>query len=165
MDTTIPPAVRSLPPGIEPNAFPGGEVRMPDFRTVVEMLSDFLLNEVPQASELSRSLVFRFAKQTVSNAIVFAEKQHDYGAGNIAKFGERGVLVRVSDKVERLINLDGGTAPQNESVKDNWGDVANYGTIGQMTNAGEWPGCQEKHLLCRTTPPAAPGSKYESRDE
>jgi hypothetical protein len=33
------------------------------------------------------------------------KKRKDYGTENIKKFGTKGVLVRVSDKVERLINL------------------------------------------------------------
>lgn len=37
---------------------------------------------------------------------LFDKKQLDYGRENIAKFGEQGVLVRTSDKLERLINLN-----------------------------------------------------------
>lgn len=69
----------------------------------------------------------------------FCRKQRDYGRGNIAKFGENGVLVRVSDKVERLINLSNrADAPMNESVDDSWLDVATYGVIGMICRRGEW---------------------------
>jgi hypothetical protein len=76
---------------------------------------------------------------------VFCKKQRDYGRGNISKFGADGVMVRVSDKIERLINLSKraegtvGHAPINESVADTWLDIATYGVIGMMCRAGKWP--------------------------
>lgn len=129
----------------------------PDPRTdrasVVALLQDFLLNTVAQNDDVSRGLVCVFAEQIVDNAIVFAKKQHDYGPGNIASFGEFGVLVRTSDKIARLTNLQGRPAV-NESVGDSWLDVANYGVIAQMVRARLWPGCQEKHMLAPSTPPS-----------
>lgn len=66
-------------------------------------------------------------------------KQRDYGVGNIAKFGEYGVVVRLSDKIERLINLhNSGNEPSNESLDDTWTDVIGYGIIGKMVRAGNW---------------------------
>lgn len=66
-------------------------------------------------------------------------KQRDYGPGNIANFGEFGVLVRTSDKFERLKNLlQSGADPQNESLDDTWLDLANYGLIGLMVRRGLW---------------------------
>lgn len=125
--------------------------------TVVEFLTDFLLSEVPQSDEASKELVFKFARQIVENAVVFAKKQHDYGAGNIASFGEIGVLVRVSDKLARLKNLMGKVA-KNEAVADSWLDIANYGPIAQIVARGEWPGCEDKHLLCAKPGPSQPAT-------
>lgn len=66
-------------------------------------------------------------------------KQTDYGPSNISKFGEFGVLVRASDKVERLTNLRANNKkPMNESVVDTWLDVAGYGVIGLMILHGVW---------------------------
>lgn len=60
-------------------------------------------------------------------------KQRDYGHGNILKFGLTGVVVRLSDKVERLKNLFGNeAAPANESVADTWLDIVGYCAIGMM---------------------------------
>ena len=70
---------------------------------------------------------------------VLLAKQADYGPGNIAKFGELGVLVRASDKVERLTNLlQSGREPNHESLDDSWLDLANYGLIGLMVRRGLW---------------------------
>lgn len=70
---------------------------------------------------------------------LFDKKQADYGKGNISKFGEKGVLVRVNDKVERLINLLwNNRSPNFESVQDTWDDLAVYGVIGGLCHTGEW---------------------------
>ena len=58
------------------------------------------------------------------------QKRADYGAENIKKFGSYGVLVRVSDKVERLINLSKrNNKPNFESVEDTWRDIAGYAIL------------------------------------
>lgn len=64
---------------------------------------------------------------------VLISKNFDYGHGNILKFGEFGVLVRVSDKIERLRTLLGNDLePKNESIYDSWEDTACYAIICLM---------------------------------
>ncbi|MCL8207747.1 MAG: hypothetical protein K6V97_06720 [Actinomycetia bacterium] len=81
---------------------------------------------------------------------LMVRKQTDYGSGNIAAFGEMGVLVRLSDKLERLKHLlfhrDAvtgevtwrGTNPQNETVDDTYRDILNYALIALMLRRGYW---------------------------
>ena len=77
--------------------------------------------------------------------ILFDKKQSDYGKGNISKFGEKGVLVRVNDKVERLCNLLwNNKAPNFESVQDTWDDLAVYGVIGGLCHSGAWDSASER---------------------
>ena len=64
-------------------------------------------------------------------ATLLASKQHDYGHGNITTFGLKGVLVRLSDKVERLINLKSKQA-RNESAVDTLRDIVGYCVIALM---------------------------------
>lgn len=62
-------------------------------------------------------------------------KQHDYGHGNITSFGLQGVLVRLSDKIERLNNLKSKKSKaKNESVLDTLRDVVGYCVIALMLN-------------------------------
>ena len=69
---------------------------------------------------------------------VLINKQHDYGSENIARFGRIGLLVRLHDKISRLINLSRrGVEPKNESLRDNYMDVINYCAIGMMLET-EW---------------------------
>ena len=66
---------------------------------------------------------------------LLASKQHDYGHGNITAFGIKGVLVRLSDKVERFINLKSKKSKaQNESVVDTLRDIVGYCVIALMLN-------------------------------
>ena len=75
----------------------------------------------------------------LSDIELFDKKQHDYGPGNIAKFGEYGVLVRTNDKLERLINLSKRDEdPINESVIDTWQDLSIYGAIARVVRNKEW---------------------------
>ena len=68
---------------------------------------------------------------------VLIRKQRDYGHENIRRFGRRGILVRMHDKVARLENLFGrGVQPRNESIADNLLDVIGYSAIGIMWESG-----------------------------
>lgn len=66
---------------------------------------------------------------------LLASKQHDYGHGNIQSFGLKGVLVRISDKIERLNNLKSKKSKaKNESVLDTLRDIVGYCVIALMLN-------------------------------
>ncbi len=52
----------------------------------------------------------------LENVILLDKKQQDYGSSNISKFGVFGVIVRLSDKIERLKNLKtfAGLSPEQK---------------------------------------------------
>jgi len=94
-----------------------------------------------------------FAKVQEENFVVFCQKQHDYGARNISLGGDMdkaddktlaliGITIRLNDKVQRLLNLikdNGKTAdPENESIRDAFLDISNYGAIAQVVMDGKW---------------------------
>ena len=88
---------------------------------------------------LEEAMTLETLKVMMECAVLFDKKQHDYGPGNIAKFGEFGVLVRTNDKLERLINLNKrGDTPANESVMDTWQDLSVYGAIARVVKQGQW---------------------------
>lgn len=67
----------------------------------------------------------------------FIKKHKDYGKGNILSIKELGIAFREAEKVERLKNLlMDSKAPQNESLDDNWTDVAVYAIIALMYRRG-----------------------------
>ena len=81
---------------------------------------------------------------------ILVKKQIDYGPYNIwhAPGGAtNGLMVRMSDKIERLKNLiysPKSEKPKNESLEDSCVDLANYAIIALMVQRGVWAKYAEK---------------------
>ena len=82
---------------------------------------------------------------------LFCKKQMDYGPSNIAmgtdlttneqkRLSLIGLIVRINDKVQRLINLviKNNREAQNEPTIDAFKDLACYGSIAQIVKNGKW---------------------------
>ena len=82
---------------------------------------------------------------------LFCKKQMDYGPSNIAmgtdlttdeqkRLSKIGLIVRINDKVQRLINLvvKNNRSAQNEPTIDAFKDLACYGIIAQIVDKGAW---------------------------
>ena len=65
---------------------------------------------------------------------LIVNRQRKYGTGNILKFGTVGIIVRMSDKIERLRNMGGDFA--DDSVTDAYMDLVGYACIHWMTANG-----------------------------
>jgi hypothetical protein len=100
-----------------------------------ETLVDKIADELGIQTEIGRKAFNAFC----AAAVLLDTKQRDYGSGNISAFGEKGVIVRLNDKVERLKTLVwNDRSPEHEKVSDTWLDVTNYGIIGLLCHRGEW---------------------------
>ena len=78
------------------------------------------------------------------------KKNSDYSPANIIGTGELGIVVRLWDKIARLLNLSGFRIkiesselcatknPVNESIEDAYYDTAVYGIIGLLVRKGFW---------------------------
>ena len=74
---------------------------------------------------------YKFDADTVTEILI--SKQRDYGPDNIARFGVKGLIVRVHDKVARLENLTSNNREaSNESIEDTFLDIIGYSAIGMM---------------------------------
>jgi hypothetical protein len=104
------------------------------------MFTEEQLDSLAESLGLQTAMGKEILKVSLSNVQLFDKKQLDYGSGNIAVFGEFGVLVRCNDKIERLKNLfkKQQVGPSNEAVYDSWLDLANYGLIGYLCNKRIW---------------------------
>lgn len=73
---------------------------------------------------------------------ILVSKQVDYGPLNIwnAPGGAtNGLMVRMSDKLERLKNLIyNSIEPNHEALEDSFVDIANYAIIALMVERGIW---------------------------
>ncbi len=82
---------------------------------------------------------------------LFCKKQMDYGPSNIAmgtgvgaqvnkKLATTALVVRINDKVQRLLNLvvTNDREAQNEPTIDAFKDLSVYGIIAQIVKNGKW---------------------------
>lgn len=61
---------------------------------------------------------------------LLCSKAIDYGEYGTYKFGEEGILIRLSDKVDRLINIrNREVAVKDETIEDTWLDIAGYALL------------------------------------
>jgi len=103
--------------------------------TKIDRLKNEIFEVLGCKEEQTKTIIDKF----VEDIVLFDKKQHDYGSQNIAKFMATGVLVRCSDKIERLINLHNRKdQPNEESIKDSWQDLSVYGAIARVCEDGEW---------------------------
>lgn len=62
-------------------------------------------------------------------------KRRSYGTTNLIRFGGIGIVIRASDKIDRLANLyrDGGmVSGDGDSRLDAWRDLIGYGVLGLL---------------------------------
>jgi len=89
----------------------------------------------------------RVYMQTDRLAELLIKKQKDYGPKNIsdAPGGPiNGLRVRMYDKLARINNLyETGATPENESLRDSFLDIANYGIIALMVLDKQWEGVHD----------------------
>ena len=92
-----------------------------------------------------------FKKIQTEQYETFCKKQMDYGPSNISmgtgvgetvnvKLATTALVVRINDKVQRLLNLvvTNDRAAQNEPVEDAFKDLSVYGIIAQIVRNGKW---------------------------
>lgn len=103
-------------------------------------LERFVRGTIATAPDPPASFQQMFSMIFSEATVLMASKQAAYGPGNIADFGELGVLIRANDKVRRLKHLlfENGTATNDESVDDSWRDLLNYAAIAIAVRRGWW---------------------------
>ena len=103
------------------------------------MINENTINAISEQLSLNTPAGKSALRLFLDAAVLLDSKNQDYGTGNISAFGERGVVVRLSDKIERLKTLVWqGKSPEHEKVEDSWLDVTNYGIIGLLCHRGDW---------------------------
>ena len=92
-----------------------------------------------------------FQKLQFEQWALFCKKQMDYGPTNISmgtplatddekRLSLVGLIVRINDKVQRLINLvvKNNREAKNEPTIDAFKDLSCYGKIAQIVDNGKW---------------------------
>ena len=104
-----------------------------------------LIDQIWSALGCTEQQTKKIIEQFLDDIKLFDKKQRDYGTNNISKFGVFGVLVRASDKLERLTHLYSKSKKSkmskieaNEPIEDSWADLSVYSAIARIVNKGEW---------------------------
>src|SRR3990167_63318 len=90
----------------------------------------------------SPELESAMANQLISLFQRFKKKQVSYVAGNISAFGEKGVIIRMHDKLERIVKIAYRGDPNpldDETIEDTYYDIADYAMIALLVREGLWP--------------------------
>lgn len=70
---------------------------------------------------------------------MYLKKHCDYGKGNILANGELGIIIRVSEKIERLRHLlMTGQTPSNETIEETWIDMGVYAVRAVLLRSGQF---------------------------
>ena len=109
-----------------------------------------MANEKHFTEERCPEQVREFRKMIEEMYKVHLDKNADYSTANILGTGEIGVVVRLWDKMCRLMSLYGFRVkvsgveftpprePKNESIDDTLLDAANYSIIMRILRKGKW---------------------------
>jgi len=105
---------------------------------------DFIEEKYPETAK-------EFKRIQHEQYVVFCRKQMDYGPSNISmgtgvgeginkKLSLTALVIRINDKVQRLLNLivTNDREAQNEPVEDAFADLSVYGIIAQIVKNGKW---------------------------
>ena len=104
----------------------------------------FIEREYPETAK-------EFKKIQAEQYETFCKKQMDYGPSNISmgtgvgeainvKLATTALVVRINDKVQRLLNLvvNNDRKAQNEPIEDAFKDLSVYGIIAQIVYVKKW---------------------------
>ena len=117
------------------------------FEEISEAAREFIRKAGPTAEELKEQVLQSYFEDSLASKFDEAEallikKHKDYGPKNISESpggALNGLRVRMHDKLARINHLyDSGAAPENESLRDSFIDMANYAIIALMVLDGEW---------------------------
>lgn len=103
---------------------------------------DDIINLLFNFSDCQQLLTKEFIREILKDIKVFDRKNRDYGIKNISQFGIKGLIVRINDKLQRLINLvwnNKEASVFNETTYDTWQDLTIYSCISRMIEKKVWP--------------------------
>ena len=107
---------------------------------------------VEQMEQEWPEMTSEFKKLQREQYVLFCNKQHDYGPGNISvgtqlqtpeeiKLSLTGLWFRMNDKLQRVKTLllgDKQSAVKDEPLEDAYLDVSNYGIMATIVGRGKW---------------------------
>lgn len=117
------------------------EATVDDLEAYRDAASDIIMSDIKTRNlemifvRMAQSVIIKLKNTNSWDGELMLEtlcaKQHDYGHNNINRYGLTGLIIRLSDKVERYKNLLGKEA-RNESTHDTLVDIVGYCVVSLM---------------------------------
>jgi hypothetical protein len=101
-----------------------------------DKLVDFVYNELQCENAVTKEII----RLSLGDVKLFDIKQSDRGPENIRVFGSKGCVLRMQDKMSRIITIDWhGKEPRvSEPVENEYADMAVYALIARVVKKGLW---------------------------
>ncbi|MFA5658908.1 MAG: hypothetical protein WC900_06450 [Oscillospiraceae bacterium] len=111
-------------------AFVGGKTYEEALGTAKEYIRNFYEeNDMRfEVREAETGAAEKIQDATADVMQLLLEKNRKYGDNNLTRHGHMGIIVRLSDKLSRLENLQG--TEHEEAIEDVYKDIAGYGILG-----------------------------------
>lgn len=80
---------------------------------------------------------------------LLVSKRRSYGADNLVRFGGLGIVIRASDKIDRLSQMyqrGEYASADGDSMEDAWRDLIGYGVLGLIHHLDEQEERREERL-------------------
>lgn len=112
-----------------------------ELRHIIDVIIEQVFTESKEISDLYTwynialiAVNSGYVKSSVEELVeILTTKHSDYGPYNIARFGQRGIIIRLNDKISRLEHLASiSRDAANESICDTYLDIVGYSVIGAM---------------------------------
>ena len=99
-----------------------------------------LESDIYEGLGCTEALTLPFIRIVLEDIQLFDKKQHDRGPGNIQRFGEKGIIIRMADKYEKIYTSgwEGRELKGSEPVEQEYADMSVYSVIARLVRKGEW---------------------------
>lgn len=100
----------------------------------VDKITEVIAKQLELENEISK----KFVAEALHAVKTFDSKHTEKGLSKLDKFGAMGVIVRMDEKYESLVDMyDGGEIDEPKALKA-WQDVAVYSLMGRIIQKNEW---------------------------
>ena len=99
---------------------------------------DKIVEVIAKQLELENGISKKFVAEALHAIKTFDAKHTEKGLAKLDKFGAMGIIIKMDDKYESLVDMyDGGDIDEPKALKA-WQDVAVYSLMGRIIQKDEW---------------------------
>lgn len=93
---------------------------------------------VAKQLELENEISTKFISEALHAIKTFDSKHTEKGLAKLDKFGAAGVIIKMDEKYESLVEYYGPGTTDKLDTEKTWEDVAVYALMGKIIQKGDW---------------------------